>query len=407
MSNSAINFNNIAGSKISKSLVTAKGDILTASAPATPAVQSIGSHGQIPFVDSSQANGWNWKDPTLRNWFMNGNCEVAQRGTSWTNPATGSYNIDRIKSEYASDGGTFPTVVISQQSLTPGDLLNSFYFHRVNVDGAGSSLGNNSYYREAHYIEHGTRNLCGLNKKITLSIQARSSIANKKIGIAVIQNYGTGGSPSSQEVLINTASGGKQWIMTSSFAKTDITFSTNTLVGKTFGTNNNDALIVYIYYQWGLSYDYIVGGGATAETFVGAGNIDIAQVALYAGDVAYPFEPKPYSQELFDCQYYCQVYDSIDDTFKVNIITGYDIHFQKQLLRPMRIKPICTFLGTENTDYLVTNLNGTPQSGFTFNINSYTNQKSLYVIASKVSHGLTDARFIFSATGKIIADADF
>jgi hypothetical protein len=343
------------------------------------------------------ANNYN---SDTKNWVMNGNMEVAQRGTSFTNPASGTYTLDRWKLQYDFHGGTPPNIIHSQQQLTPGELDKSKYFYRVNVDGSGSSFGDATYYPLLTCIEHGLQKLAGVNKKVTLSFMARSSIANKKIGTLLYNSYGTGGSPSANEAI-----NGNNWTLTSNWTLYSHTFTLADLSGKTFGTNN-DYIGLQFYLAWGSVRAYRVNA-ETAETFVGAGNIDIAQVALYAGDVAYPFEPKPYSQELFDCQYYCQVYDSTDDTFKVNIITDYDIHFKKQLLRPMRIKPFCTFLGTENTDYLVTDLIGNPQSGFTFNINSYTSQKSLYVIASKVSHGLTDARFMFSATGKIIADADF
>ena len=153
-------------------------------------------------------------------------------------------------------------------------------------------------------IENGVRNLCGASKTVTISFWARSSIANKKLGVYLYQYYGTGGSPTSGEVI-----NGTNWTLTSSWTKYTYTFTTNTLVGKTFGTNNDDYLQVSLTYMWGSTYPTRVGA-AGAETYVGSGNIDIAQVQLCAGDVALPFQPKSFNQELLDCQrYYEKSYD--------------------------------------------------------------------------------------------------
>ena len=120
----------------------------------------------------------------------------------------------------------------------------------------------------------------------------------------MVQTYGSGGSPSSAEVI-----NGVNWTLTSTWTKYTATFTTNTLVGKTFGTDNNDYLRFDFVYQWGSTNQAYVGA-SVAETFVGAGNIDIAQVQLCAGDVALPFQPKSYAQELIDCEKYCIQYNS-------------------------------------------------------------------------------------------------
>jgi len=127
---------------------------------------------------------------------------------------------------------------------------------------------------------------------------ARSSIVNKRIGVMLYNSYGTGGSPSANEGIT-----GNNWTLTSDWALYHHTFEMNTLSGKIFGTNNDDNLGLQFYLAWGSSRAYRVNA-ETAETFVGAGNIDIAQVALYAGDVSYPFEPVPFDIELQRCMRY-------------------------------------------------------------------------------------------------------
>lgn len=229
--------------------------------------------------------------------IMNGNFDIWQRGTSVAlADATQSYQADRWFDVPVDDGGTLPTLTRSRQLLTSGDIANSFFYTRLATNGAGTSLGNGSYHEFSQKIENGTRNLCGLNKNVTLSFYARSSIANKKIGVYLAQVYGTGGSPSSAEII-----NGTNWTLTSTWTKYEYTFTTNTLVGKTFGTNYDDYLTVSFFNMWGSTYQDRVGA-STTETYVGSGNIDIAQVQLNAGDEALEFNPKSYEEELRACQ---------------------------------------------------------------------------------------------------------
>ena len=234
--------------------------------------------------------------------LMNGNFDIWQRGESVVlADSTVTFLADRWRDIVNKDGGTLPTITRSLQAFTPGELDGSYYFSRLNTNGAGSSLGVNSlgFYRES--IENGTRFLCGNGKKVTVSFWARSSIANKRITPVLIQYYGTGGSPTAQEPIKGTPI-----TLTSVLTKYTVTFTTNTLVGKTFGTNNDDALKLDLYYMWGTTWgDTYVQSGVTAETFVGSGNIDIAKVQLCSGAVDLPFQPKSREEELRACQRYC------------------------------------------------------------------------------------------------------
>jgi len=248
-------------------------------------------------ADSWLNNGYN---SLYRQAIINGNFDVWQRGTTSTNPANGALLADRWMTFIGADGGALPSNIIhSRQLLTSGDIAGSFYHYRVAVDGAGTSLGVNSYGLIRQRIEHGTRFLCGDGKKVTVSFYARSSIANKKLSIGMTQHYGTGGTPTANEKLTGTTVS-----LTASWVKYTYTFTTNTLAGKTFGTDNNDYLSLDLPYMWGAT-DGGTYGYTGSETFVGAGNIDIAQVQLCAGDVALPFMPRSFEEELRACQRYC------------------------------------------------------------------------------------------------------
>jgi len=232
--------------------------------------------------------------------IINGNFDVWQRGTSFTNPSSASFTADRVSVPWGVDGGTAPTSIVhSRNQLTSGELDGSFFSYRVAPNGAGSGYGVSSVYYIHNKIENGVRSLCGDGKTVTFSFWAKSDIAGKRIGINLAQNYGSGGSPTTQETIT-----GEIIELTSTLTKYTATFTTNTLVSKTFGTAFDDYLSVRIFYQWGTAIATSQFGGGTAEDWGGSGNIDIAQVQLCAGDVALPFMPKSFEEELRACQRY-------------------------------------------------------------------------------------------------------
>lgn len=293
----------------------------------------------------------------IPNYLINGNFDIVQRSSSlaFTNPATGSYTLDRYQIGI-SNSGTLPTSIIhARQPLTFGELPGSFYHYRINVNGAGSGFGANDLYNLSQKIEHGTRFLCGSGSKVTVSFFARSSISGKKIGLALRQSYGSGGSPSSEE-LIN----GTNWTLTSSWTKYKYTFTTNTLSGKTFGSDNNDFLQMEFGIMYGSTRAARFGDSAT-ETFGGSGNIDIAKVKLEPGDVDTPFIPKSPDKELEACERYCQW---IGDTTKLIQYGGsaatqdgggnFRMYIPISLKTPMRIAPIATVFSDADTASKIT-----------------------------------------------------
>jgi len=294
-----------------------------------------------------------WKplnDSMYRQAIINGNFDVWQRGTSATaTAAAGLFLADRWRESTIVDGGTNPTLTRSRGILNPGELFGSYYYSRLTTNGAGSSYGVNSRYYYLNPIEHGNRFLCGDGKKVTVSFWARSSIANKKLGLGLYQAYGSGGSPSAGENI-----NGTNWTLTSNWVKYTHTFTTNTLSGKTFGTDNNDVLSVAFQYIWGSSQASLVGAGTTAETFVGAGTIDIAQVQLCAGDVALPFMPKSVVEELSMCQRYYEKSDMLA-MFSGNVTSGQNYYFSVPYKVTKRISVTPTLTTGGNSSFPATN----------------------------------------------------
>lgn len=259
----------------------------------------------------------------LDNRLINSNFDVWQRGTSQTiTDVTLLTLADRFSIIVDRNGGTLPTLTQSRQQLSSGELANSFYFHRLNTNGAGSALGNASSAVLYQKIHQGTRLLFGAGKFITVSFWARSSIASKRLGVFISGSYGGGGTPSGDDNIT-----GQVITLTSTFQKYILTFTAPTLAGKTFGTNNNDKLSLAFYYQWGSASNTILGTG-TAEGYGGAGNIDITQIMLNQGNSGSDYFPKIFDEELENCLSYYEKsynYDTLPGT-NTGLSSGIEEH---------------------------------------------------------------------------------
>lgn len=232
----------------------------------------------------------------------NGNFEIWQRRVTATNP-TGIIPVADRWRLINDVTGTPPTTIIhSRQTVNPGDTLKSNYFYRINTSGAGAGFGGNNVYGLEQHVFGAVRSFCGVSKTVTVSFRAKSNITGKKLGIYLIQHYGTGGAPSASEALAGT-----NITLTGTETLYKFTFNTNTLIGKTFGTNADDKLILGIAQMWGSStYAGYVNSAGVGETFRGSGDVDIAQFQLCAGSVALPFQPKKFDEELTECKRYYQ-----------------------------------------------------------------------------------------------------
>lgn len=285
-------------------------------------------------VDAQLAATTNTRTGMMQQALINGNFDVWQRGTSFTNLAPISYTADRWKVAINNLSGTLPTSIThSRQLIAPGDIQSTNYFYRMNTNGTGAGQFR---YQLNQVIENGTKLLCGAGKKLTLSFYARSSIAGKRLGASVIQAYGTGGSPSAAETIP-----GNNFVLTSTWTKYTVTFTTNTLVGKTYGTDNGDALFLVLAYTWDAATQ-VNYASSTVETFVGAGDIDIAQVQLCSGDAALPFQPLSFAEELILCQRYYEKSKNYIDSPDSQSYRGQLLPYVKgQLLRgvvPFKVK---------------------------------------------------------------------
>lgn len=229
----------------------------------------------------------------FKNYIINGNFDIWQRGTSHTTNSTINYgSADRWRSVNIE-----PTNLITTQQEVSGVVpFQAKYFIRQTVP-----LNTTSGTVLDQFIE-GLRQFS--NKVITLSMWVKGT-TGKKIGIGLEASYGTGGSPSINESIL-----GSVYTLSGGWEKISITrILPDFINGKTYGTNRNDCFRVAILTQAGSI-------GLTPEIFFQSGTFDIAQVQLEEGSVATPFENRPYGLELSLCQRYYEV------GFTKNYVTG-------------------------------------------------------------------------------------
>ena len=209
-----------------------------------------------------------------KNKVINGDFGIWQRGTSFSVSTSVIFTADRF---YTLCGaGT-----ASRQTFTPGTAPvagyeNQYYWNQV-------ITANSQNYEFGQRVEN-ARTFAG--QTTTLSFWARSSVGAQTMNIEPIQQFGTGGSPSSP-----VGSGGSTWTPNSSWQRFSFTFVMPSVAGKTFGTNNDS------YIQLKL------GQYTTTATNT---SIDIWGVQWESGPVATPFTTATgtLSGELAACQRY-------------------------------------------------------------------------------------------------------
>ena len=240
-----------------------------------------------------------------RNRIINGDCRVAQRGTSFSTNNTRNFGVDR----FACNASTNATITYSQDTAAPSNFNNSL---KATVNTPYSSLS----AADANYV---LQCIEGYNfgdfgfgtsaaKTFTVSFYVRSSLTGTfSFGF---QN-----------------SGSTRWYLTTYTISSANTweYKTITIAGDTTGTWLNDNGIgIILFWDLGCGSNYVTSstnswqaGSGTAGLRT-SGSVSFAAnsgatwqvtgVQLEAGSTATPFERRSIGQELALCQrYYYQV----------------------------------------------------------------------------------------------------
>ena len=213
----------------------------------------------------------------FRNYIINGGFRIWQRGTSFT--SSDVYGADRWRHAYADGAGTTSRQSFALgQTDVPGEPR---YYWRHNRTTAATATSTVIRQR----IE-GVRALAGI--MAAWSFYGKCDLA-KTFNLFIFQNFGTGGSPSSQVV-----TGPQAFNCAPSWSRHLFTFNIPSLSGKTVGSDGND----YV--------EIVLQESGSFSTFT----LDIAQVQLEKGSVATPFHYRPMAMELDLAQrYYGKTYN--------------------------------------------------------------------------------------------------
>lgn len=210
----------------------------------------------------------------FKNYIIDGRFDFWYEGTSQT---TVGYGSDTMWSN--NNGGS--TKTHSRQSFAVGETFPDgtpchTYFSRTVVNSV-AGIGN--FVAKDTRIEDVTR-LAG--KTVTLSFYARAD-SNKNIAIELIQNFGSGGSPSAQVYGIAS----QKIALTTAWQKITRTITIPSISSKTLGTDgvHTSRTAIVFHFDAGSNFN-----SRTDNLGQQSGTFDIAMVQLEEGSVATPFE---------------------------------------------------------------------------------------------------------------------
>lgn len=258
-----------------------------------------------------------------RNKVINGQFNVWQRATTSGSVTASGYNsADRW---YINQSGATSTT--SRQAFTVGQTdvpSNPRYYLRMNATTANNNSG----------IEQRVEDVDTVQGEHTLSFWVKGTApAGGNFDVRIFQNFGSGGSTTT-EANLGTFSVSGSWV------KKTFTFTPTSLSGKTVGTSS--------YFQ--ISIRQPDSDGTTT-----AWTLDIANVQLEVGDTDTDYEHRSYADELFRCKRYYQTtaqtgteaYKRHGIGYSASTSAMYTIHY---LNPPMRAVPSETSSGSFRVD---------------------------------------------------------
>jgi hypothetical protein len=216
----------------------------------------------------------------FRNKIINGNFDVWQRGTSFSNPS--SYTADRWNTQYDGSGAT---IAVTQQTFTLGQTAvpgNPKYYLQFAQTVAGSG---GTYLNAIQQPIESVLTFSG--QTVTVSLWARATVGTPTLTGFFAQQFGSGGSPSSTVYTTFPST----YTLSSNWQQYTWTVFVPSIVGKTLGTSGDNIMV-----------QFRIPSNAVQT-------INFASVQVEAGSIATPFEVRPYGVELQLCQrYYEQSY---------------------------------------------------------------------------------------------------
>jgi hypothetical protein len=235
-----------------------------------------------------------------KNRIINGNFGINQR--TFTSVATnGSYGFDRW--QILENGGT---TAYTPQTFTPGTApvagYESINFARVQISGQTTSSNRCLIQQRIEDV----RTFAG--QTATFSFWAKVSSGTPNIAFELLQNFGSGGSPSTQVTTIGVTT----FTLSTSWTRYSVTVNVPSISGKTLGTTANTSFLAVAFWLSGGS-DF---NARTNSLGLQAITLDLWGVQAEAGSVATPFQTATgtIQSELAACQRYYQTFGGTTST---------------------------------------------------------------------------------------------
>jgi len=262
---------------IQPTILTAKGDLLTASATSTITNLPVGTDGQTLVANSSATTGMSWAGPIYtagKNFLINGGFDIWQRGTSFA--TSSGYFADRW-----TNYGTVSNITTSRQSS--GAPVGSQYFCRHTSTAASSFITSLMFLESSQ-----TAPLLGQTVTFSMKVRANSTMTSA-INVNVDKSSTVDAGGASTWVNLYTS------VVSNASLQTGGSGSSNwyTTTGTFTVPNDGSAVSLRI----NISYQAAVASGST---------LDFANVQLEIGSVATSFSRAggTLQGELAACQRY-------------------------------------------------------------------------------------------------------
>ena len=315
---------------------------------------------EAPFVENSRP---------FRNLIINGDMQIAQRGTSQAGVANNSnegYNtLDRFALNFFGNEGGAATV--SQDTTVPSDTTYGKFSKSIKIDvtTADSSIsasGSHSLQQniEASFLHHSGWDYTNSSSKITLSFWARSVKAGdyhvnlqatdatryfvaKYTLVANTWKHVEVVVPGNSDLVFNDDNGeGLQvrWMLSAGDDRNDATADT--------------------WYNPGSDFDQTTN---TQVNFFDStdNNFFLTGVQLEVGDAATNFEHLPFDVQLQRCQRYYYLHSSgaENSSAQVGIFSAYDSgNLQTSVFHPVQMRAAATADFYQSTNYFIAYGNG-------------------------------------------------
>jgi hypothetical protein len=295
-------------------------------APTPPAGDADTSLATTAFVAAATATALH---DVGRNTLHNSMFTIAQRGTG---PFSASnYTLDRWWVDIALDTSN---VTQGPFSDTQRSQIGDEAAEQALIVGVTGNAGAAALTAVSQPIE-GVRRLAG--KTVTASFWAYATAGTPKVGVGIIQSFGTGGSPSANVTVNATAV-----TLSTTATRYSVTLALPSVAGKTLGTNGNHYTRLMLWLSSGANNNTSAGGiGVQSATFVFWG------VQLEVGSQATPLEKLDPVTQLQQCQRFYQTGPFVTYGYSGAAI---GIEVVIPLSTPMRASPTCTTAGMGYTN---------------------------------------------------------